>query len=103
MKLYYNFIIGKKRFLMLNKIFLYIGLRRYFNGCRIGELYTDFCYLERNILPENAQVNCRFVFHYLVSMNKFIEFMNVLFESRKIMLLTIVIKHIDLDIRLSHG
>ena len=34
-------------------------------------------------MSEDAQVNCHFVFHYLVSVNEFIEFMNVLFQSQQ--------------------
>ena len=44
-------------------------------------LYMDSCFLEREILTVDAQVNCHFVFNYLISVNKFIKFMNVPFEG----------------------
>ena len=39
-------------------------------------MYTDFNYLERNLLSEDVQVHC-----HLVGTNEFIDFTNVVFED----------------------
>ena len=41
----------------------------------------SFDYLGRTILGDDDDVNYCLVFHYLVNMNEFLDFMNVLFEN----------------------
>ena len=66
MNLYHKFT-ADKGFMVLSKLFFYVGMKKYFGNTRLLELRTDCC------LSGDGKVNCCIMFVFLTNMNELFE------------------------------